>query len=94
MRFAQVTAVRIDQLLTRDVTQPEVEGERPVRQIIRKSSSRFEQGILQDIRLVDPALEPPVEAEANHLLEPLTIKREELGHRRLIPSGSPSQQFG
>ena len=90
----QVAAVRIDQLLTRDVPQPEEEGQRPVRQIIRKSSSRFEIGILKDIRLVDPALEPPVEAEADHLLEPFAIEGEELGHGRLVPGGRSSQQFG
>ena len=59
-------------------------------QIIRKSLSRFEiGGILKDIRLVDPALEPPVEAEADHLLEPFAIEGEELGHGRLVPDGSP-----
>ena len=90
----QVAAMGIDQLLAGDVPQPEEERQRPVRQVIRKSLGGFEIGLLEDVRVVDAALELPVEAEADHLLEPLAIAGEELGQAVSSPAAAWTSSWG
>ena len=64
-----------------DVSQPEEERQRLIREIIGQSLGGLKIGLLKDIGVVDAALEQPVEAKSDHLLEPLAVAGEELVQR-------------
>ena len=71
------------------MSQPEEKRQRLIRQIIGQSLGGLEKGFLEDIGVVDAALEQPVEAKSDHPLEPLAIAGEELVNGRLVTARRP-----
>src|SRR5262245_42531947 len=61
---------------------------------MREPSGGLEIGLLEDVRVVDATLELTVEAEVDHLLEPLAIAAEELGQGRLVAGGGIGEELG
>jgi hypothetical protein len=49
-------------------------------------------GLLEDAGRIDAALEPPVEAEADHPPHPLVVAGEELAERPLVPLLEAAEQ--
>jgi len=76
------------------VSQPEEKWQRLVRQVLREAFRRLQKRLLEDVGVVEPALELAVEAEPDHALEPLAIARKELRHGRRVASGRSIELVG
>ena len=90
----EVAAMGIDQLFSGDVAQPEEKWQRLVHQVPRQAFRRLQERLLEDVGVVEPALELAVQAEPDHALEPLAVARKEFRHGRRVASGRSIEQVG
>src|SRR5262249_7292369 len=60
----------------------------------REAFGRLQEGFLENIGVIQAALEVAAEAEADHALERLAVAGEQLGHGRGIARGSALEQVG
>ena len=84
----------VDQLLAGEVSQPEEKRQWLVLKELREAFGRLQEGFLEDVGVVEAALEVAAEAQADHALEPFAVAREQFRHGRRVARGRTIEQFG
>lgn len=68
-----VPAMLVDDMVTRNLTEPEMERKHRVLQVLRKPLIRLEQHFLNDVTRINPAPERSVEPEIDQTTEPRPV---------------------
>jgi hypothetical protein len=89
----EVAAMQNQQSLAGEPAQPEECGHRRVSQVFPRTPDHIDACLLEHIRRVEPPLEPAVEPEPDHSLEPLAMAREELQECGLVAALDPVLQL-
>ena len=71
----------VHQSLTGQQPEPEKKRHRGVLMVLRQPPSRIKARLLDDIRWVDPPLQPPVQAKRDHAAQTLAVPTQELQSR-------------
>ena len=88
-----VVLVDFHQTLPGDLTQPGVEGQRPIAQVAIELLVGFHQHFLDDIGGIEAGQETPVESDGDHLAEPAAVPGEQLLACRPIAGGAAADEF-
>jgi hypothetical protein len=88
-----VLAVEVNESLPGHVTQPGIERQRTVAEIVGQLLPGFGQGLLDHVRRIDAGRQTGIHAHGHHLgqLRPMPVQ--ELGDGPLVPAASLAQQF-
>ena len=88
---AEVVAMDVGEPLAGDQPQPEVERHRRrVAGVLGEPPADVEIRVLEHVRGVDPAREPAIQPQADHLPQPIARAVEQRGQRRLVAlQGAP-----
>ena len=89
---AEVPAVDGDELLPGDVPQPEEERELGVAGVVGEVLADLQEGVLEHVGRVHPALEAAVEPKPDHGPQPVPVAGEQVVGRLLVAGGRPPQQ--
>jgi hypothetical protein len=89
---AEVVAVQEQQRLAGQEAEPEERGQGRPGEVLRGAAGDLEVGLLEDVGRVEPPPQPPVEAEADHLPQPLAVPEEQLAQGRFVPPLDASEQ--
>jgi hypothetical protein len=89
----QVAPMGVDQLLCGELPQPEIELHRRLGRIVGQTAGGFDHRFLDDVRGIDPAIEPTVEPQADHVPQPVAVAAEQFGNGPLVAPRRLSEQF-
>ena len=90
---AQVAAVDLGQLERRQVPQPEEQRQLRLLGVLGQLAGGLDEGLLEHVRVIDPARQPAAEPEVDHPLEAVAVRLEEGAQRLVIASGRPPEVF-
>jgi hypothetical protein len=65
--------VHVDQSLPRQAAQPQEEWDRCLLRILGEAAGQVEERFLENVGRVNAAVQPPIEAQANHLPQPQPV---------------------
>jgi hypothetical protein len=85
----KVLAVQVNQPLPGQGSQPDVDRYRGRRDVLREAAGHVEKGFLKDVGGVEPPAHAPVEAQADHLAQPVAVVREQRPEGRFIAGPGP-----
>ena len=76
-----------------DQPQPQ-EGRQPgVLEVAVQAGRSVEEGVLEDVRGVDPALKPSIHAQLDHATQPVAVALEQVGQRLAVASAEPLEEI-
>jgi hypothetical protein len=76
--------VQVDEPLAGEAPDPEKKRQHGARRVFGKAAGDVEIGLLDDVRRVETAGKPMVQAKPDHPLESIAVSRKELGQRRVF----------
>jgi hypothetical protein len=88
----EMLAVQVDQPLAGQRPQPDVKRHGRRGGVLREAPGHVEVGLLENVRGVEPPGHAVVEAEADHLAQPVAVVREQRPQGRRVPGPGPPQQ--
>jgi hypothetical protein len=89
---AEVVTVQGQERLASEEAEPEEWGHGRLGDVLSRPPGDLKIGLLEHVRRVDPPPEPPVDAQANHVPQPLAVPGEQLGQRPLVAHLEAAEQ--
>ena len=71
--------------------QPEEERQLRLAGVLGELAGDLDEGLLEHVRVVDPARQPAAEPQVDHPLEPVAVRREQGAQRLLVAGGGPPE---
>jgi hypothetical protein len=91
---AEVFSVQGHEPLIRDPAQPEEHRHRGACQVVPAPPGNVKVRLLQHVRRVEPPLEPAIQPQLHHPLQPVAMARKQLQQRGLVPALDSLEQLG
>jgi hypothetical protein len=85
--------VDLDQPLPGDLSQPRVERQRLVTQVVVELFVSLDQYVLNDVGGIEPTKQAAVQTDADHLAQAITVANQQGLTRRVIATGAAQDQF-
>ncbi len=86
--------MQVHQLLAHAEPEPEEGRQLGLAKILLEPGGDVEEGLLQDVRGVEPRLEAPVHPQLDHPPQPAPVPLEQTHQRPFIPPAEPLHQLG
>ncbi len=85
--------VQRDQLLAGEEPEPQEERHRRIAQVLGQSNRCFQIRFLDDVRGVDPPLQPPIQPQRNHAAEPISVLSQQIPQTPWVAPGRLFEQL-